>query len=142
MKCIIHFYLINDDFSIEYANERYNGEESEMNRRFEWEDELEIKGNATGIQVYEKASIPLEGTMPNGSPFKEELINMRLFSVNGSEGVLANVACSEILLESFDIDENESSLVLKVYLKDKEPFSNPIPGIYAAACEFPEALSF
>jgi hypothetical protein len=133
---------LNDDFSIEYANERYNGEESEMNRRYEWEDELEIKGNATGIEPHENANVPLEGTMPNGDSFSEKLTKMRVFNVFSGEELIASLSCSEILLDSFTVDESGDELVLKVYLKDKEPMSNPVPGMYVSAHEFPNSLIF
>ena len=42
MHCTVRVYLHNDHFSQEYADEHNNGQESELNRRFEWEDELEI----------------------------------------------------------------------------------------------------
>lgn len=142
MNCTVHFYLLNDDFSIEYANERYNGEESEFNRRYEWEDEMNIKGNATKIEVTVNASVPLQGTLPNGNSFSEELTKMRVFQVLSDKEVIASLSCSEILLDSFTIDEQGEDITLKVYLKDKEPLSNPVAGMYVSAHEFPKSLSF
>lgn len=36
MKLKAHFYLLNIDFSPEYAEANHNGEESENNIKYEW----------------------------------------------------------------------------------------------------------
>ena len=44
MKCSIHFFLLNEHFSQGYADSHNQGEESELNRKYLWEDEMEVKG--------------------------------------------------------------------------------------------------
>ncbi|MCH2223826.1 MAG: hypothetical protein MK066_03575 [Crocinitomicaceae bacterium] len=137
MNCTINVYLLNDHFSIEHAEANNNGKESELNRKYEWEDELKITTDVTNIVQHEGAGFPLEGEMPDGTKFSHEVKGMRLFEVKGE--VSTYVGCSESILDSFEIIEGDD-LNLKIYIKDYEPMSNPIPGIYIASQEFPKEL--
>lgn len=142
MTCKAHFYLLNDHFSIEHANENFNGEESELNRKHQWEDELEIKTDVTDVHVEENGTYILQGTLPDGEAFKNEVSGMRLFNIANNVQVVAQLACSESIISSFDIEKTESVLTVKVYIKDDEPLANPVPGVYIAAQEFPKELIF
>lgn len=140
MNCKVHFYLLNDDFSIEHAEANHDGKESENNRLHEWEDELEITTDVTGMEMHEQASFPLQGQFPDGKDFNFEITNMRLFELSGEQQTI--LGCSEMLLDSYDWTEEEGGYILKVYLKDYEPLTNPIPGIYIAVQEFPKELIY
>jgi hypothetical protein len=142
MKCTIRVYLNNDDFSQEYADQHNNGQESEMNRKFEWEDELAITPEVERVEVHENADYVLQGQMPNGEAFSETIGAMRKFVFYSSDGVpVAQLACSELLFESYE-ELRDAELEFKLFLKDREPLSNPIPGIYIAARSFPKSLIF
>ena len=138
MKCKIHFFLLNDHFSIEHADANHNGEESEMNRKHEWEDELQIKGDVTEIIEHEKAVYPLKGSFSDEKAFSFDVPNMRLFEIV-TESESTFVGCSESILETTELKENDF-YELSIYIKDFEPMSNPIPGIFIAAQEFPKEL--
>ncbi|MFT6243594.1 MAG: hypothetical protein ACJA0U_000924 [Salibacteraceae bacterium] len=142
MICKAHFYLLNDHFSIEHANENFNGEESELNRRHEWEDELEIKTEVSDVHVEENGTYVLQGELPDGNSFSNSISKMRLFNIANGEQVVAQLACSESILSSFDIEKSDEAFVVKIYIKDDEPLANPVPGIYIAAQEFPKELIF
>jgi hypothetical protein len=140
MKCTIRVYLKNDDFSQEYADERYNGEESEMNRKFEWEDELVITQDVAEVQMESDSNVVLQGQLPGGSAFNEDVPLMRKFIFRDAEGTpVAQLACSEVLYDSHE-EKKDEGLEFKLFLKDREPLSNPIPGIYIAARHFPKSL--
>lgn len=139
MNCKVHFYLLNDDFSIEHAEANHDGKESENNRLHEWEDELEITTEVTGMEMHEGVSFPLQGQFPDGKDFNFDITKMRLFELSGEQRTI--VGCSETLFDSYEWKEEEN-FTLKVYLKDYEPLTNPIPGIYIAAQEFPKELMF
>ncbi|MFT6503134.1 MAG: hypothetical protein ACJASQ_003266 [Crocinitomicaceae bacterium] len=142
MICKAHFYLLNDHFSIEHANENFNGEESELNRRHEWEDELEIKTEVSDVHVEENGTYVLQGELPDGDSFSNSISKMRLFNIANGEQVVAQLACSESIISSFDIEKSDEAFVVKIYIKDDEPLANPVPGIYIAAQEFPKELIF
>jgi len=142
MKCTAHFYLLNEHFSIEHADSNHNGEESESNLKHEWEDELEITSNISEIVEHEKSSYFLQGSLPSGEHFKEEVKNMRIFELK-TDGVDSTMlGCSESILDSFKLNETNDLFELNVYIKDNEPMSNPVPGIYIATNDFPKALIF
>ncbi|MCH2230496.1 MAG: hypothetical protein MK105_09135 [Crocinitomicaceae bacterium] len=138
MKCTIHFYLLNEHFSKEHADANYNGEESELNRKYEWEDELNITTDVDSIEVLEDVIYPLSGETDDG-PFSYDVNAMNLFEINSNDGTKTYVGCSKSIMDSFEITE-DGQMILKVYLKDYEPMSNPLPGIYIAAQEFPKEL--
>lgn len=139
MTCRIHFYLLNDHFSQEYADAHNNGEPSEMNRLYLWEDEFAIKTEVTAIDVRENDHYPLMGTNESGD-YSFEIAEMRLFYLMQGETPVAVVGCSERLLADYAETTEADEIVLKVNLKGEEPLANPITGIYIASAHFPEAL--
>lgn len=141
MKCTAHFYLLNEHFSVEHAEANHNGDESEFNIKHEWEDELEITTSITEVKVLEKASYFLQGVLPTGEEFKEEVKGMRLFELVAEEGNTL-LGCSESIMDSYELNEKDGAYVLNVYIKGNEPMSNPVSGIYIASKEFPKALIF
>lgn len=142
MDCKVRVYLINDDFSQEYADQHNQGKESELNRLYEWEDEMDIKQDIDQVQSFENSEIVLQGTMPDGQAFNEEVKEMRKFVLFDKEGTpIAQIACSEILFDRFE-EIRTDALELKLFLKDRMPLSNPIPGIYIAASHYPKSLIF
>lgn len=142
MKCTAHFYLLNDDFSQDYADEHNQGEESELNRMFEWQDELEISSDVDEISIKEYDTFTLQGTLPNGEPFSEQVNDVRLFEIMSGDITVATLACSEVLVDMISKTKKDDEWVLEIYLKDREPFSNPVLGVYIAACDFPQSLIF
>ena len=138
MKCKIHFFLLNEHFSVEHAEANHNGEESEMNRKYEWEDELQIKGDVKEIIEHEKAVYSLKGSFSDEETFSFDVAKMRLFEIV-TELESTFVGCSESILENAELKENDL-YELSIYIKDFEPMSNPVPGIFIAAQEFPKEL--
>lgn len=137
MALTVRVYLLNDDFSQEYADTHNNGNESELNRHYEWQDELAVTSNVKNIEVIENGTYVLSGQMPDGHQFSYDVPRMRLFNIESTDSNDLLIGCSESLLSKFNI---EGTGLIEIYLKDYEPLSNPIPGIYIAAQEFPEDL--
>jgi len=138
MKCNVHFYLMNDHFSEEHAEANYNGNESELNRKFEWEDELNITTEVDEVVFHENAVYPLSGETSEG-PFSHDVNAMNLFELKSEKNGSTYVGCSASIMSSYELKE-EGEFVLNVLLKDFEPMSNPVPGIYISAQEFPKEL--
>lgn len=138
MKCRAHFYLLNKDFSIEHADANHNGEESEMNRKYEWEDELNIPLGIDSYKKIENAVYVLRG-LRGEEEFSYEVPKMLLFELKKDEGV-TQVGCSESIIESYEVIEDGESVSIHFYIKDYEPMSNPVSGIFIAAQEFPKEL--
>ncbi len=138
MNCRIHLYLLNEHFSVEHANANHDGEESEMNRKFEWEDELNVK-NVLGVQELENSIYVLQGSNADGNSFSYDVAKMRVFEIETSDGNL-QVGCSESILDSCELIKNATDFTIKILIKDYEPMSNPVPGVFIAAQEFPKEL--
>ncbi len=137
MALTVKVYLLNDDFSQEYADEHNDGNESELNRYFEWQDELEVTSDVNNIEVIKNGTYTLAGETSDGRQFSYDISKMRLFSVQSKDSMDLLIGCSESLLSEYKVEGNE---LLEIYLKDYEPLSNPVPGVYIAAQEFPKDL--
>ena len=138
MNCRIHLYLLNEHFSVEHADANHDGEESDMNRKFEWEDELNVN-NVQGVEEIENGIYVLKGNLSEEEPFAYDVPKMRLFEIDSREGKL-QVGCSESILDSCMVEKNDVGFSIKILIKDYEPMSNPVPGIFIAAQEFPKEL--
>ncbi len=138
MNCKVHFYLLNKDFSVEHAEANHNGEESEMNRKYEWEDELHIPQGINTFKMIENGTYQLQG-YKGEEMFSFDVPKMRLFELKQSD-VNIYVGCSESILDSCEFLEGDDEVAIKFYIKDYEPMSNPVPGIFIAAQEFPKEL--
>ena len=141
-ECIVNVYLLNEHFSPEYAEAQHNGKESENNLRYEWEDEFAITSDVLSVTAIENASFPLQGEMPDGQIFSHEVTRMLLFEIASSDAPTTYVGASASIVDSYEIDQSGEDIRLKIFLKDYEPMSNPIPGIYIASKEFPKELIF
>lgn len=140
MKANIHFFLLNYDFSPEFAAAHHNGEPSENNRLYDWEDELSLTNAIEKTKVLRKQVYYLEGKKGDGSQFKEPVENMFLIVFEGKDNSQTVVGCSESILKDFEIDERTDKITVKVIMEENYPLSNPVPGIYIAANDFPKSL--
>ena len=139
MKCTAHFYKLNYDFSPEFADTHHNGKESENNRKYDWEDELAITNDVEDIQVQENSNYTLVGEQ-NGEQFSEEIPNVTLFKIKAKDGQDVTMACSDSIVHEYKIEKSDNNIILKVFLNEGEPLTNPIAGIYIAIEDFPKHL--
>lgn len=139
MHCIVHFYKLNYDFSPEFADAHHEGKPSANNRLYDWEDELAIKSSVQSYEIIEHTEFILQGER-GGESFKETLTNMIRFEFTDAEGEKTMMACSHSVVKEYKIEESDDELVIAVYLHEREPLTNPIPGVYVALQEFPKSL--
>jgi hypothetical protein len=142
MKCKIHTFLLNDAFSQAYADKNHKGNPSEENQKFEWEDELEVSSSVSDITELKNETYTIQGTMPNENTFSYPITDMRLIRIESTDAPSFYVGCSESILDNLRIQKSQNATIIEIYLKDYEPFSNPIPGIYIASKSFPKELIF
>ncbi len=140
MKCIINVYMLNEHFSQEHADANFGGQPSENNRLYDWEDEMRIKGEVTKVVEHRKIIYPLQGVMQDETPFSHDIPNMFLFEIQSEDTPTTYIGCSESILDSFEQKTEGDTIYLKIFIRDYEAYANPIPGIYIASQEFPEAL--
>jgi len=140
MKCTIHVYLINELYSQEYADQHHDGNPSEDNKEFDWEDELSISSNVITVEELKDEVFKLQGINQNNDNFSVDVFNMRLAKITSDDAPEVFVGASESILDTMSIEKIEGEFLISIYLKDNEPHANPIPGIYIASKEFPKEL--
>ena len=140
MKINAHFFLLNDDFSPEYAEANHGGKESDNNPLYEWEDEFSVSEDLEDVVVEEKSVYLLQGETNDG-PFSYEIPNMLVARLKMKNGVVGAFAISESIVDSYTFEKEEGVVNCKVYIKDYEPLADPIPGVYIASKEFPTDLA-
>ncbi|MBW7867587.1 MAG: hypothetical protein H3C31_04585 [Brumimicrobium sp.] len=139
MKFIAHFYKLNHDFSPEFAEAHHEGRESENNRRYDWEDELNIKGDFKDIRIEKNTTYTLQGEK-DGKQFSEAIPRMILFHFIDNQEQTTTLACSESLVNDYTIDKNENGITLNVILDELETLTNPVAGVYINILDFPKFL--
>ncbi len=142
MKLTAHFFLLNDNFSPEYAEANHGGKETENNPLYEWEDEFEVSEGLVSVEILRDRTFQLAGHLPEGEPFNHPVHNMFLLEMTMQDGNKGCFGVSESIMDSFTLEGNEAHQTLKVYIKDYEPLANPMAGVFIASKEFPKALIF
>ncbi|MGV3630402.1 MAG: hypothetical protein ACO1O6_04325 [Bacteroidota bacterium] len=141
MTLHLHYFLLNENFSPEYAEANHEGKETENNQKYEWEDELEIS-QLKSMEILRNETIQLEGYLPDEAFFSVQLKEMFVIDLETMSGERARLGVSESILDHFETRENGEEKTLNIYIKDYEPHGNPVPGIYVASKEFPQELVF
>ena len=140
MKCKIHIYLLNDLYSQEFADEHHEGNPSIDNVKYEWEDELSISSEVHSIIEHKNAYYKLEGMDENDQAFQFDIPGMHLFEIQSENAPVVHVGASEQIVSSAHFQKDETGFTIEITLKDYEPMSNPIPGIFIASKSFPKEL--
>jgi hypothetical protein len=142
MKCTIHTYLLNDLYSQELADSQNNGEQTPDNKKYDWEDEMNVSSTVNDVEELKDSSYFLAGSLGDGSNFSIEVPKMRLLKITSSDVQDLFVGASESIISEVRIIRNENHWKIEIFIKDLEPMANPIPGIYIASKEFPKELLF
>lgn len=140
MNCKIHIHLLNDLFSQEIADNQHNGKESIDNLRYEWEDELEITSAVTNVIEKTDSVYTLAGYDENDTLFSYDIENMHLFEIQSKENPSTFVGASNAIIDHCELTTDANGYTIRIFLKDYEPMSNPVPGIFIASQAFPKAL--
>ncbi|MFT7344703.1 MAG: hypothetical protein ACI9XP_001290 [Lentimonas sp.] len=137
MSFHIHVLMHNEHFSQEHADAHFNGEESENNKKWDWEDEMKINGDLVKVDVARKSTYTLQGTKGENETFSIDIVNMMVITFEFDGGTKTQIACSESLYELHQLDEENQTLRLELL---GQPYANPVPGVYIASLEFPTEL--
>lgn len=73
MKCTIHTYLLNDLYSQELADSQNNGEQTPDNKKYDWEDEMNVSSRVNDVEELKDSSYFLAGSLGDGSNFSIEV---------------------------------------------------------------------
>jgi hypothetical protein len=91
MIVTINVKLVNSQFNQAYADKDNEGEETEDNIKYLWEDEFEVQGNVANFKVINNTTYLLNGLYPNDDEFSFEIPDMTVLECtldNGSTTLL------------------------------------------------------
>ncbi|MAX78835.1 MAG: hypothetical protein CL843_01495 [Crocinitomicaceae bacterium] len=138
MDYTLRFIRINPEFDQEYADSFHNGNESEDNIKFEWEDELALK-EVEKVSIKNRTTYQLVGERDE-ERFTYEIPNMCVVEVQHTDGSESKFGVSQKILKSTDKKENENHTQFSFYIKGAYDPINPYLGLYVIVNDFPEEL--
>lgn len=142
MDLHLHFILINSEFSQGFADDLYEGQESEDNIKHLWEDELKVSESVTEFKIRNNAIYKLAGFFAEDKPFSFDIWDMTIVDVATANGTNMQFAVSKKLLKKTEkvVDDKTNETHLYFYLRDSIPMENPMNGVYIDKQSFPKEL--
>ncbi len=138
----LHFILVNSEFNQGIANDLHEGQETEDNIKYLWEDEMQVSGPVKDFKIKNNAIYKLAGYLPDNSMFSYDIWDMTIIECTTESGNQMQFAVSKKLLKKTDkvVDEKSSDTHLYFYLRDALPLENPMNGVYILKSDFPKEL--
>lgn len=142
MNLHLHFILVNSEFNQGLADDLNEGQESEDNIKYLWEDELKVSEPVREFKIRNNAIYTLAGRLPNDKEFNFEIWDMTIVDCVTENGKNMQFAVSKKLLKKTEkiVDETNDETHLYFYLRDGIPMENPMDGVYILKQDFPKEL--
>ncbi len=142
MKVTINVKLVNSEFDQDIAIALYEGDESEENIKYLWEDEFEVLGDIESFKVKNNAIYTLEGIKTDDTKFSFEIWDMTIVECIDKKGNINQFSFSKKLIKSTEKlqDEKTKDIIFIVLLTDKLEHVNPMDGLYILKSHFPKEL--
>lgn len=142
MNLHLHFILVNSEFNKGLADDLYNGEETEDNIKYLWEDEFKVSEPVKEFKIRNNTTYTLEGYFPNEQKFSFEIFEMTVCDCTTENGEKMQFAVSKKLIKKTEkrIDEKNNETHMFFYLKDDQKMENPMNGVYILKSDFPKEL--
>lgn len=142
MKVTINVKLVNSEFDHDIAIALYEGDESDENIKYLWEDEFEVIGDVESFKVKNNAIYTLEGLKSDDTKFSYEIWDMIIVECIDKKGNISQFSFSKKLVKSTEKlqDEKTKDITFKVLLTDKIEHVNPMDGLYILKSSFPKEL--
>lgn len=138
MKATIHIKLVNGDFSQSIADDFYEGDASEDNIKYLWEDELYFN-NINSFKINNNAQYELNYAI--GEATKEHIVSNLTIIEGIADTATQQIIVSKKLIKSTNkITTPTNDVVFELILKDNIDFYNPTDGMYIIATDFPKEL--
>ena len=141
MNLHLHFILVNSEFNQGIANDLYEGQESEDNIKYLWEDELKVSETVKEFKIKNNTSYTLAGYIGEKA-FHFEIPDMTICECITGKGDKMQFAVSKKLLKKTEkkVDDVKKETHLYFYLRDKIAMENPMNGVYILKENFPKEL--
>lgn len=140
MKVTINVKLVNSKFSQAYADKDNEGEETEDNIKYLWEDEFEIQGDVTNFKVINNSNYLLKGLYPNDDEFCFEIPDMTVLECTMDNGSQTLIPFSKKAISKTEKNEVKNGIHFFVYLKSIKNIVNPMQGVYILKDDYPSEL--
>lgn len=142
MKLTINVKLRNEDFNQSIADDFYNGEESEDNVKYIWEDEFVVAEEVARLKIRNSSTYTLAGQLPDGKEFSYDIDFVTVVECTGTSGKVHSFVFSKKLIKSTNKTESsdKNEVTFEVILKDGIRYYNPMDGIYIVEEHFPSEL--
>lgn len=140
MKVTINVKLVNSKFNQAYADKENEGEETEDNIKYLWEDEFEVQGNVTNFKVINNTTYLLNGLYPNDDEFSFEIPDMTVLECTLDDGSMTLLPFSKKAISKTEKTESKNAMTFFVHLKSIREIVNPMTGVYILKDDYPEEL--
>jgi hypothetical protein len=142
MEVYLHFKEVNSDYSQAVADEFNDGQESEENIKYMWEDELKVTDDVVDFKIRNKAIYTLKGAYADGTSFSFDIPDMSICECKTASGNIIQFAVSGKIIKNTDKKTSKDGKEIRFtyFLKDQLPVENPFPGVYILAKDFPREL--
>ncbi len=140
MKVTLNIKLVNSKFNQAYADKDNEGEETEDNIKYLWEDEFDIKGNVTNFKVINNTTYLLKGLYPNDDEFCFEIPNMTVLECTMDDGSVTLLPFSKKAISKTDKVDSKDGLYFNINLKSIYEIINPMLGVYIIKEDYPKEL--
>jgi len=140
MIVTINVKLVNSKFDQAYADRDNEGEETEDNIRYLWEDEFEVKGDVTNFKVINNTTYLLNGLYPNDDEFSFEIPDMTVLECTMNDGSVTLLPFSKKAINKTEKVETKKGMTFNVFLKSTKELVNPMTGVYILKDDYPKEL--
>jgi hypothetical protein len=140
MKVTINVKLVNSKFNQAYADKENEGDETEDNIKYLWEDEFEVQGDVSNFKVVNNTSYMLNGLYPNDDEFSFEIPDMTVLECTMDNGSVTLMPFSKKAISKTEKTETNEGMTFFVQLKSIREVVNPMTGVYILKEDYPEEL--
>lgn len=140
MKVTVNVKLVNSKFDQAYADKENEGDETEDNIKYLWEDEFEIQGNVETFKVVNNTTYLLKGLYPDDEEFCFEIPDMTVLQCTMADGSVTLLPFSKKAIGKTEKVETKKGMTFNVQLKSVREVVNPMTGVYILKEDYPEEL--
>lgn len=140
MKVTINVKLVNSKFDQAYADKENEGDETEDNIKYLWEDEFEIQGDVETFKVVNNTTYLLKGLYPDDEEFCFEIPDMTVLQCTMADGSATLLPFSKKAISKTEKVETKTGMTFNVQLKSVREVVNPMTGVYILKEDYPEEL--
>src|ERR1700741_2502030 len=100
MEVTLNVKLVNSEFNQSIADDLHNGEESEDNIKYLWEDEFTVQGKVALFKIKNNATFQLKGILPDDKEFSYDIPDMCIVECTMEDGSVVQFPISKKLIKA------------------------------------------